>query len=108
MRKRLLSTLFDKPQSSSFLKWSKPVGLFNYSDLKVPNDFIIAADKTIEKAMRLIDVVIQQPQANGWSVEDHMKLTVKRLDRLSNMLCVVVDTAELIRYSIIQEIVYNK
>lgn len=64
-------------------------GLFGYSDLQVPQDWA----KVVRARRRQADSLVQQIIRDGAS-----RLTVKRLDRLSDMICTVVDTAEVVRH----------
>ncbi|KAI8928432.1 hypothetical protein BC831DRAFT_448668 [Entophlyctis helioformis] len=66
-------------------------GLFGYHGLDQPSGFIDAARAGIEQAQHLVDLVCAAES------DAEVRKTVKRLDTLSDMLCCVVDTAELIR-----------
>jgi hypothetical protein len=66
-------------------------GLFGYTDLSDAEGFLKASQRSIKQAAKLVDLV-----CNSRDPED-MRWTVKRLDRLSDLLCCVLDTAELIQ-----------
>ncbi|KAJ3178379.1 Mitochondrial intermediate peptidase [Irineochytrium annulatum] len=68
---------------------ARPRGLFGYADLAGPDGFQRAARRAVEQAKRLVDVIVADPGG---------RLTVKRLDRLSDMLCCILDAAELIQH----------
>ncbi|KAI9358891.1 hypothetical protein DFJ73DRAFT_793900 [Zopfochytrium polystomum] len=71
------------------------VGLFGYADLADPvRDFPRAAQHALHCANRLVEIVCAAADSR-----DHAQLrwTVRRLDRLSDMLCGVLDAAELIQ-----------
>lgn len=97
---RPLRTLFDRLASSStsndagfshFRRGIESSGLFGYHDLKQASDF----QAVVELRTRQADELVRRVCA---AREPHeMRLTVRRLDRLSDLLCSVVDTAELVR-----------
>jgi mitochondrial intermediate peptidase len=80
-----------------------PTGLFGWDKLRNPEDLIRACDKAIEEAMQLIEVILKDtnapsdPSMLDASARTAESWTVKRLDRLSDAVCSVVDTAELLR-----------
>ena len=63
-------------------------GLFGYNYLKKPSDLIAATTLCIEQATQLVQLVCQDSQLN---------LVVKRVDRISDILCSVIDASEMIR-----------
>lgn len=89
---RSLITLFDNPTSfsrSSPLSWT---GLFGHPSLTQPSSLISLADATLVRAQLLTDRILQARESR----EELFKV-VKNLDRLSDMLCGVIDLAELVR-----------
>ncbi|THH17299.1 hypothetical protein EUX98_g9158 [Antrodiella citrinella] len=83
---------FDHPHS--FFKSSplSPSGLFNHKFLSTPNAFRALSESTLRRAeilTRRISRARESPHEMGQ--------VVKNLDRLSDMLCGVIDLAELIR-----------
>lgn len=86
-----LITLFDYPRSllpSPF----KVTGLFAHPSLAHPTALISLADATLVRAHLLTDRILRAPQSR-----DELLKVVKNLDRLSDMLCGVIDLAELVR-----------
>ncbi|TPX60876.1 hypothetical protein SpCBS45565_g07392 [Spizellomyces sp. 'palustris'] len=71
------------------------VGLFGFAALDRPEGFIRAARAAIDEVNQIVERVCAATREHNIS---EMKKTVKRLDRLSDILCSVVDTAELIRH----------
>ncbi|KAL2918816.1 Mitochondrial intermediate peptidase [Polyrhizophydium stewartii] len=66
-------------------------GLFGYEGLGRPEGFIEAARDSIRHAQVLVQRICEA------EADADVRLTVRRLDLLSDVLCAVVDTAELIR-----------
>ncbi|KAI9208613.1 uncharacterized protein BJ171DRAFT_419564 [Polychytrium aggregatum] len=66
-------------------------GLFGYDLLSHPSGFVEAAEASIAAAVHLVDLVCSV------RTEAEMVKTVQRLDRLSDVLCAVIDCAELVR-----------
>ncbi|KAH9932403.1 mitochondrial intermediate peptidase [Amylocystis lapponica] len=84
--------LFDQPQlaqSSAALSFT---GLFGSSVLTSPSAFNALADSTLRRAQILTERVLRARESR----EELFKV-VKNLDRLSDLLCGVIDLAELIR-----------
>lgn len=80
---RRLVNLFDTHSATPFFS-IKSTGLFGFEDLIQPSDFNQATTKTIIRSELIIKNI------------SNIK-TVKKLDRLSDLLCTTVDTAEFIR-----------
>ncbi len=90
---RAIVTLFDSPHASTFrYPASTSTGLFGHAQLSHPNAFITLADATLIRAQLLTNRIL-----NARSSRDELLKVVKNLDRLSDMLCSVIDLAELIR-----------
>ncbi|KAK0557840.1 Mitochondrial intermediate peptidase [Tilletia horrida] len=97
-----LRALFDSPtptvnntkqkltSSSSALN---PAGLFDSPSLSTPDNFLAVARRTHLRAQLLVHRIVSAPQ-NG---REEMSKVVRNLDRLSNLLCTVIDCAELVR-----------
>lgn len=68
-------------------------GLFGYPSLPSPEAFVPLAQRTLIRAQLLVHRIVAAPQ-NG---EGEMRKVVKNLDRLSDLLCAVIDLAELVR-----------
>ncbi|TFY60155.1 hypothetical protein EVG20_g7523 [Dentipellis fragilis] len=81
-------------QPSSAPRWSSPTstGLFGQPSLGTPAGFHDLALSTLLRAHLLTERIVRARQSR-----DELKKVVKNLDRLSDMLCSVIDLAELIR-----------
>ncbi|KAI2466613.1 mitochondrial intermediate peptidase-like protein [Annulohypoxylon bovei var. microspora] len=94
----LLRQIFDSPPT--FKDFAKPffkvmsrenVGLFRNKYLTSPQGFLTFADVTIRKAQKVVNKVL-----NGSNLEDY-KGIVRDLDRLSDLLCRVLDVSDFVR-----------
>ncbi|TBU34738.1 mitochondrial intermediate peptidase [Dichomitus squalens] len=85
-----LIAFFDQPYTRQNV--TSPTGLFGHRMLVTPSAFVALADSTLRRAQLLTDRILR---ARG-SREELFKV-VKNLDRLSDMLCGVIDLAELLR-----------
>ena len=82
---------FDRPPHP--ISWSKsPTGLFGQSTLVSPSSFQNLALATLIRAQLLTERIVRARQSR-----DELFKVVKNLDRLSDMLCSVIDLAELVR-----------
>jgi len=70
-----------------------PAGLFMIPSLSAPDGFMAVAHRTHLRAQLLVHRIVHAPQ-NG---PEEMSKVVRNLDRLSNLLCSVIDCAELVR-----------
>lgn len=86
-----LVTLFDHPKSLLSSPF-KVTGLFGHPSLVHPGAFISLADATLVRAQLLTERILRAPQSR-----DELRKVVKNLDRLSDMLCGVIDLSELVR-----------
>lgn len=68
-------------------------GLFGSPSLPDPSAFVPLAQRTLVRAQLLVSRIVSAP-ANG---DGEMRKVVKNLDRLSDLLCSVIDLAELVR-----------
>ncbi|KAG7099592.1 Mitochondrial intermediate peptidase [Marasmius oreades] len=91
---KTLVTLFDNPTSALSLTNFHHTGLFGHPSLTHPRALISLANGTLVRAQALTDRILRAPQSR----EELFKV-VKNLDRLSDLLCGVIDLAELIRNS---------
>jgi mitochondrial intermediate peptidase len=89
---RTLVTLFDHPRSLLPSSPFKVTGLFGHPSLVHPGALISLADVTLVRAQLLTDRILRAPQSR-----DELRKVVKNLDRLSDMLCSVIDLSELVR-----------
>ncbi|PCH33977.1 mitochondrial intermediate peptidase [Wolfiporia cocos MD-104 SS10] len=87
-----LIALFDQPTLSQWASTSSSTGLFGHSILTTPSAFNALADSTLRSAQLLTDRVLRARESR----EELFKV-VKNLDRLSDLLCGVIDLAELVR-----------
>lgn len=89
---RAIVSLFDSPHAAFKYPSTISTGLFGHSQLSHPNAFISLAEATLVRAQLLTDRILR-----ARSSRDELLKVVKNLDRLSDMLCSVIDLAELIR-----------
>ena len=89
---KALVTLFDHPKSLLPSSPFKVTGLFAHPSLVHPGALISLADVTLVRAQLLTDRKLRAPQSR-----DELRKVVKNLDRLSDMLCGVIDLSELVR-----------
>jgi intermediate peptidase len=92
-----LRAIFDEPFSNTPSPSASltPTGLFGNATLRSPDDFISLAHATIEKAKVIVARITKAPEA-GLA---EMRMVVQNFDRLSDVLCSVIDTAELVRHA---------
>ncbi|KAF8807825.1 mitochondrial intermediate peptidase [Phlegmacium glaucopus] len=89
---KTLITLFDHPKSQLFPSPFKVTGLFTHHSLAHPAALISLAEATLLRAQLLTDRILRAHQSR-----DELLKVVKNLDRLSDMLCGVIDLAEVVR-----------
>nr|AVI61055.1 mitochondrial intermediate peptidase [Cyclocybe aegerita] len=89
---RALVTLFDNPRSSFRVSPFSVTGLFGHPNLTHPSALISLAGSTLVRAQLLTDRILRARESR-----DELGKVVKNLDRLSDMLCGVIDLAELVR-----------
>lgn len=89
---RALVSLFDHPKSSLRSSPFSSTGLFGHPSLTHPRALISLADATLVRAQLVTDRILQARNSR-----DELLKVVKNLDRLSDMLCSVIDLAELVR-----------
>lgn len=83
---------FDHVKAVSHRRPSEVAGLFHHPLLTGPSQFKVAATLTTYRAQRLVNRIAQA----GSSLSE-MRVVVKNLDRLSDMLCSIIDLSELVR-----------
>ena len=83
-----LKQFFDTP-SHQYVS-PKCSGLFQIPRFKRPEDLVAAAHETLELSQSLLTTITSSSNLN---------FTIKRLDRLSDLMCSVVDVAEFVRSS---------
>ncbi|KAI0375178.1 mitochondrial intermediate peptidase [Pilatotrama ljubarskyi] len=85
-----LIAFFDHPQTLQ--KATSPTGIFGHRILTTPAAFNALADSTLRRAQLLTERILRARESR-----DELFKVVKNLDRLSDMLCGVIDLAELLR-----------
>ncbi|KAF9015626.1 mitochondrial intermediate peptidase [Cyathus striatus] len=88
---KALIALFDQPRHA-FRSPFATTGLFGHPSLTHPRALISLAEATLVRAQLLTDRILRARESR-----DELFKAVKNLDRLSDMLCAVIDLAELIR-----------
>jgi hypothetical protein len=83
---------FDLPQGSQRYTGLKQSGLFGHAFLTSPLAFVELADSTLLRAKVLTQRIVRARESRG-----ELFRVVKNLDRLSDLLCGVIDLAELVR-----------
>nr|ADV02767.1 MIP protein [Volvariella volvacea] len=87
-----LIPLFDQPKSRLKTSPFSSTGLFGHTSLTHPQALISLAEATLIRAQYLTDRILRARESR-----DELLKVVKNLDRLSDMLCGVIDLAELVR-----------
>ncbi|KAF9977952.1 Mitochondrial intermediate peptidase [Actinomortierella ambigua] len=72
---------------------SDNAGLFLYPSLKTPETFLGSVNAAIARGYLLVERIAHAPERG----EQEMKKVIKLFDRLSDVLCKVIDAAELVR-----------
>ncbi|KAN0065531.1 Mitochondrial intermediate peptidase [Thecaphora frezii] len=95
-----LRALFDAPSSSSSSSLPPsaslaPTGLFQIPSLTTPEHFVHLAQHTLVRAQLLVDRIDRANAPDTPASE--LRQVVRNLDRLSDLLCGVIDMAELVR-----------
>ena len=88
---RDLVAFFDMPSNSSISSGAS-AGIFGHPSLTSPEALESIADAILQRAQLLTERVLRAPQSRS-----EMLKVVKNLDRLSDLLCSVVDLAEFVR-----------
>ena len=88
---RNLVAFFDVPSGTSTSS-GPPTGIFGHPSLTSPQALESIADAVLQRAQLLTERVLRAPQSRS-----EMFKVVKNLDRLSDLLCSVVDLAEFVR-----------
>ncbi|KAI7822648.1 hypothetical protein BC939DRAFT_397710 [Gamsiella multidivaricata] len=92
-----LRELFDSPATSAsrarYASAASPEGLFLYPNLKTPETFLDSVNAAIARGHLLVERIANAPERG----EDEMRRVIKLFDRLSDVLCKVIDAAEVVR-----------
>ncbi|KAL0579465.1 Mitochondrial intermediate peptidase [Marasmius crinis-equi] len=91
---KTLVALFDQPTGALSLTNFNHTGLFGHPSLTHPRALISLANATLFRAQALTDRILRAAQSR-----DELFKVVKNLDRLSDLLCGVIDLSELVRNS---------
>lgn len=89
---KALVSLFDHPKSALKSTIFASTGLFRHHTVHHPRALLSLADATLIRARVLTDRILRARDSR-----DELFKVVKNLDRLSDLLCGVIDLAELIR-----------
>ncbi|KIK96397.1 hypothetical protein PAXRUDRAFT_826022 [Paxillus rubicundulus Ve08.2h10] len=87
-----LVSLFDQPQIDKSSRPLSVVGIFQHPQLTTPTAFSALADSTLVRAQLLTERILRASESRS-----ELFKVVKNLDRLSDLLCGVIDLAELLR-----------
>ncbi|KIO08613.1 hypothetical protein M404DRAFT_23136 [Pisolithus tinctorius Marx 270] len=87
-----LVSLFDQPQCNHRTRPVSVTGIFQHTHLTTPSAFTALADSTLVRAQLLTARILRAAQSRS-----ELFKVVKNLDRLSDLLCGVIDLAELLR-----------
>ena len=87
-----LVSLFDQPKLAFKQNPLSPTGLFCHPEMTNPWALMSLAEATLVRAKLLTERILRARQSR-----EELLRVVKNLDRLSDMLCGVIDLAELIR-----------
>jgi intermediate peptidase len=94
-----LRELFDSPPVSSsrsrLASSASPEGLFLYPNLKTPETFLDSVNAAIARGHLLVERIAHAPEQQDGGLE--MRKVIKLFDRLSDVLCKVIDAAEVVR-----------
>lgn len=85
-----LITLFDRPRNVT--SFQSHTGLFGHRFLTNPHAFHTLLESTIPRAQLLVDRLLRAHESR-----DELRQAVRNFDRLSNLLCSVIDLTELLR-----------
>lgn len=88
-----LCEFFDQPPSKQSFS-SRHSGLFTHPGLTSPSSLQLLADGTLKRAQQLTNRIVAASNSR-----DELFKVVKNLDKLSDMLCGVIDMAEFVRNS---------
>lgn len=87
-----LVSLFDQPKGGFRPPSLSHTGIFGHPTLTTPAALTTLADATLLRAQLLTERILRARESR-----DELFKVVKNLDRLSDMLCSVIDLAELVR-----------
>ncbi|KAJ7293149.1 mitochondrial intermediate peptidase [Mycena rebaudengoi] len=88
---KALVSIFDRPKGLGSVSFAT-TGLFGHQSLTHSGALIALADATLIRAQLLTDRILRARESR-----DELLVVVKNLDRLSDLLCGVIDLAELVQ-----------
>lgn len=91
---KLLVSLFNQPKSSLKRLTFSTTGLFGHPNLTHPSALSSLAEATLIRAEKLTQRILDSRQSRS-----ELFQVIKNLDRLSDLLCGVIDLAELVRHA---------
>ena len=91
---KLLVALLDQPKSRSRLTFTSRTGIFGHPTLTHPQALVALANSTLVRAQLLTERILRARESR-----DELVKVVKNLDRLSDLLCGVIDLSEFIQSS---------
>lgn len=108
---RLIRESLDSIHSFTSRSTSAPTGRFGYPSLQSPSDFKRLAEQTIRRANAIVDRLIafdptssetqsssSSPALSSFDAQERaLLIQVKQIDRLSDLLCGLIDVAEVVR-----------
>ncbi|KAF7347681.1 Mitochondrial intermediate peptidase [Mycena venus] len=89
---KALATIFDRPKSTFGSSSFSTTGLFGHRTLTHPGALVALTDATLIRAQLLTDRILRARESR-----EELLAVVKNLDRLSDLLCGVIDLAELVQ-----------
>ncbi|WFD02406.1 mitochondrial intermediate peptidase [Malassezia obtusa] len=93
-----LRDLLDKPRIPAKMDVAGiPTGLFQVDALREPQAFMTLAEKTLVRAQLLVHRIARAGEPGA--PREELARVINNLDRLSDLLCGVIDMAELVRHA---------
>lgn len=89
-----LREVFDGPPNYARASVTSSLGLFLYPNLKTPQTFMDSVSSAIARGHLLVERIANAPERG----EQEMRKVVKLFDRLSDVICRVIDAAEVVQY----------
>ncbi|KAJ7207382.1 mitochondrial intermediate peptidase [Mycena haematopus] len=89
---KALATIFDHPKHAIGISSFSSTGLFGHRTLTHPGALVALTDATLIRAQLLTDRILRARESR-----EELLAVVKNLDRLSDLLCGVIDLAEFVQ-----------
>jgi intermediate peptidase len=80
-----IQNIFDKQSRNTAIGTT---GMFGYRNIKTPNDLMAISKQSLNHAANLVDLIVGSNDSDD---------TVKQIDGLSDLICSLLDSAELLR-----------